>query len=120
MLQNLPNKAFEWANVILGVLLVLAPFALGFAAETYAAWNAWILGAAIIVIAGIAIAQYGQWADWLLGIGGLWLIIAPFALGFSGLAAAMWTHVILGLAVAIVSGVHLYIGDSGNMAKAHS
>lgn len=46
--------------------------------------------------------------NWINLIAGLWLIFAPWLLGFSGTTYALWNSVILGLIVAIVAGVALY------------
>jgi hypothetical protein len=45
----------EWTNVTLGAVLVLAPWALGFASVAAAAWNAWIVGATVLALAGWAV-----------------------------------------------------------------
>jgi SPW repeat len=64
-----------------------------------AAWNAWVVGAAVAALAIWAIAMFAEWQDWLTGILGLWLVIAPWVLGFGSLAAAAWNSVIVGLLV---------------------
>jgi hypothetical protein len=46
-----------------------------------------------------AIAMFAEWQDWLTGILGLWLVIAPWVLGFGSFAAAAWNSVIVGLLV---------------------
>jgi len=34
---------------------------------------------------------------------GIWLIIAPFVLSYSGVAAAMWNDIIVGIIVAVLA-----------------
>jgi SPW repeat len=46
-----PRRLPEWVNLVLGVLLFIAPWALGYSAMMTAAWNSWALG---VVIAGFA------------------------------------------------------------------
>jgi len=41
----------EWASLVLGVLLFLAPWAMGYSEITNAAWNSWALGAVIALFA---------------------------------------------------------------------
>lgn len=41
----------KWMNVLLGAWVFIAPWILGFAAVGGAAWNAWIVGAAIALLA---------------------------------------------------------------------
>ena len=46
--------------------------------------------------------------NWINVAAGIWLILAPYPLGFSGTINALWNSVILGAIVAIVAGVALY------------
>lgn len=41
-----------------------------------------------------------SWANFVLG---LWLIIAPFALGYRTVPTATWNNVIVGIVVAVLS-----------------
>lgn len=50
----------EWANMAVGLWLVVSPWALQFAASPTAKWNAVISGLVIIVAAGWNIAEYHQ------------------------------------------------------------
>lgn len=49
-LSQATKIAPEWSMVVLGVLLFVAPWVLGFSAITAAAWNSWIVGLALIVL----------------------------------------------------------------------
>ncbi len=44
-----------------------------------------------------------MWQGWFNLILGLWLIVSPWLLGFSTVAAAMWNSVIVGIVVAALS-----------------
>lgn len=44
-------KALSWINFILGLWLIVAPFALHFRDNTMALWNSVILGVAIAMLA---------------------------------------------------------------------
>jgi len=48
---------------------------------------------------------------WLTGILGLALIAAPFVMAYSGTTPALWTSVIVGVAVALISGIKALIED---------
>lgn len=55
------SKSAEWTNVVLGAWMVIAPFVLSSAALAGAmAINAYIVGALVIVFAGIALYRMGQ------------------------------------------------------------
>ncbi len=51
---------------------------------------------------------------WITGLLGLALIAAPFVLGYSGNAAALWTDMVLGALVAIASAWKLIAQDKVN------
>jgi hypothetical protein len=49
--------------------------------------------------------MYGMY--WLTAILGLALGVAPFVLGYSNNAAALWTSIVLGVAVIVLSGLEV-------------
>ena len=115
MLKSLSSDnrtAIDVVNVIAGLGLLLSPWYLGYAAETYAAWNAWMVGAAVTLIAVAALFAFHQVEEWANVALGLWAVIAPWALGFSAVVAAMWVHVIAGLIVAVLAAVSLWLGGN--------
>ncbi|MDN2566868.1 SPW repeat protein [Aquibium sp. A9E412] len=54
----------EWANLVLGAWLFVSPWALAYAAEQSAAWNAYIVGLLLIAVAvwGIVAARQDEGA----------------------------------------------------------
>lgn len=97
------NKARDWINLVLAVLLFISPWVLGFKGEMAPAWNAWIFGVILAILALAEISAFAEWEEWISALLGIWLIIAPFVLSFASQTHAMWTHVILGALTAIVS-----------------
>lgn len=99
-------KRITWINLILGLWLIVAPFALSYAALAHAA-------AVQDVVMGILIAAFSWWilvaiapllgAAWFQILCGIWVLIGPFALGYSGLAVARSNDVTVGIIVLIVS-----------------
>lgn len=89
----------DWLNLILGLWLLTAPF-FGVGATTgAAAWDGYIFGAIVALLSGWALRQPQAWEEWLNLVIGLWLIAAPFVLGFTTETAALWNHVVVGLVV---------------------
>ena len=93
-------------DMLAGLWLVLAPFLLTFTGITAATINSVVLGALILILAGSR--EFGEgyrhaWPSWINVIVGAWLIIAPFALGFSASVEAMWSHIIAGAAVVVLA-----------------
>jgi len=100
-------KTLSWVVVVLGVWEFIAAFVLGYLASTAALWDAIILGIALVVLAGWA-ALSNQTAtikslSWVNTVLGVWLIIAPFILGYSKLTGALWNDIIVGIVVAVLS-----------------
>lgn len=105
-----------WANVLLwlaaiaGALLVIAPLVVNYASGAARA-NDIVLGVALAVVTGgIALARPARDSGgaltllWLSVAAGLWLVIAPFALGYAG-TVAQPVDTVLGIAVVILTGI---------------
>lgn len=92
----------DWVNLVLGVWLFLAPvFMLAPSGTGVVAWNGYIFGAAVVVFSIWALAQPHRWEEWINLVIGVWLIIAPFVLGFSGHIGPMLNHIIVGVVIGI-------------------
>ena len=98
-----------WLISILGLALVVAPWALGYSGETTPMWTSVILGAIVFLVAAYkAMAQdEAKWEAKVAVIAGALAVIAPWALGFSALTTAMWTSVIVGVVVVILAGTQV-------------
>jgi SPW repeat len=95
-------------NLALAGILFLSPWLFGFATHQTAAWNAWLSAAVIAVVAAVALAQLHQWEEWVNALVGLWVAASPWLLGFAALANPMWTHLLIGLAVAALAAYELW------------
>lgn len=90
-------------NLVLGVWLIVSPFALEYTAQTTPAWNAYAVGVIIAVLSAAALWQFQKWEEWLSAVLGAWLIISPWILGFSVGHVATWNQVIVGIVVGILA-----------------
>lgn len=106
------RPVLDVVNIIAGVALVLSPWFLGYSVEASAAWHAWIAGAAVALIAAGALFAFHAYQEWANLVVGLWTIAAPWVIGFSAVAAALWAHVIVGVIVAALAAGSLWL--SGN------
>lgn len=101
------SNRLNWIVVILGIWEGLAPFILGYSDIAAAVWNAIIVGLALIVFAAwSAITDNPSTAralDWIDTAIGVWLILAPFILGYSVITVALWNAIIVGAIVAVLS-----------------
>jgi hypothetical protein len=106
--RDLSRHWEDWLNMVLGAALVVAPTALGFADLPEASYNSFVAGAALFGIALLALVQFELWEEWLNGAIGLWLIASPWILGFADHETAMWTHLAVGAASAILAAIELW------------
>jgi SPW repeat len=96
-------------NLALGAWLFLTPWILGFTSESAASWNAWVCGLAIGALAIAAITAFTEWEEWINLALGIWVVIAPWLVAFSGNSTATRVHLVVGVIVAIVAGVRLWL-----------
>jgi len=95
-------------NLILGIFLFFSPWILSFAPGAES-WNAWVCGAVIAGLAIAALSAFVEWEEWLISIVGIWIIVSPWILQFSGNSNAMRTHVIVGALVVVFAAIEIWL-----------
>nr|WP_284056976.1 SPW repeat protein [Thermalbibacter longus] len=86
---------------MLGVWLFLSPWILGTTDDSSNAWNAWLVGLGVAVVALWALAApTSQLAERINVVLAAWLFVAPWLLGFTDLAEAAWNAWIVRVLVA--------------------
>lgn len=99
-----------WLEAILGLALVIAPFALGYRDNSAAMWGSVVIG--LLVMAVSAYKAYTKkperWEGWVNVVAGIVAVLLPFIFGFSALATALWTMALIGILIAVLSGIVLY------------
>jgi hypothetical protein len=108
MTSEVPNKALEWANLVLGAGFACAAFM--FTELPVAAWNMGIVGALIACCSVVALYRYAAWTEWSNLALGCWAIVAPFLLGFGSAPAPTWTSIVVGVCVASIATLQLVAG----------
>lgn len=98
-------KSASGFNIAAGVWLIVAPFVLAYTGVTAALWNDILIGLAIAILAWVRVAKplQNEGASWTNLVLGIWLIIAPFALGYSATTAAMVNDIVVGIIVAALA-----------------
>ena len=93
----------DWVNLILGIWLFISPWF--WHAPMTPAWNQWILGVIVVVMALWALATPAMsFPEWINVIAGIWLFIAPWVLGFySTNYTSAWCQWIVGVIVFILA-----------------
>lgn len=92
----------DWAELVLGVWLFISPWVLGYSDVGAAAGNAYIIGAAIAILAIAELSMPRRWEEWINLVLGVWLIIAPWVLGFSNVSSAVQNSVVVGIIMIVL------------------
>lgn len=106
-------------NLLLGLWLVIAPWALDYSSQNNAVWNQVVIGIAIAVIALVRVmapVQTASWS-WVNAVLGAWLIIAPFVLAYNDTGretTILWNDVIVGV---LVLGLAVWSALAGSRAQ---
>jgi hypothetical protein len=90
----------DWGNLLLGAWLFVSPWVIPYPSDApNAAWNAHLLGAAIVIFAAVAVYMPRMWEEGLNIVLGIWAIVSPWALGFASHRDVTMNVVIVGIAV---------------------
>lgn len=91
----------EWARLMLGVWLFIAPFMMSHGSfSNAAARNSFVVGGAVAVTAGWVLPYHERWEEWANLVLGIWLAGAPFALDFyRAQETAAWNQIVVGVLI---------------------
>lgn len=82
--------------LVVGVWLIVSPYVLNYE-MTASYWNGVITAAIVVVMAVVRlIYTHMNWANWVSGLAGMWLIVSPFFLAYTG-AVSYWNQIIFGI-----------------------
>lgn len=90
-------------NALLGVWVVLSPWALGFQDTRTAMVNAVVVGVALVAAALGAMLVPRAWEEWTECALGAWLVISPWVLGFDAMRNPMLAAVCSGLVIVVLA-----------------
>ena len=90
----------DWASFGLGLWLAVSPWALGYSHVDAATANAAFAGLAIALSSHYEVSFDERAGEWFTMAAGLWLVLAPFMLGFTTEALATLNTVAVGTLVA--------------------
>jgi hypothetical protein len=102
-----PESVLDLYNLLLAAFLFGSPWLFGYV-NGNARMDAWATGALIALISVGALIAFADWEEWLNLFLGVWLILAPWILGF---AHTRPTHVIIpiGALVAFLAALQLWM-----------
>lgn len=90
----------DWLILIAGVWLIFSPFYLdSYAVAGGAALNCVAVGVLLVAASWMALVRPRSWEEWVNIVLGVWLVVAPFVLGFEDVAAVTLNHIAVGAIV---------------------
>ncbi|MPR10812.1 SPW repeat protein [Microvirga tunisiensis] len=101
--------AINIITALAGVFLIGSPWLFAFSGEQTAMWSAGLTGVLAIMIALAGFIELREWEGWASLALGLWAAVAPWALGFTAVTAAMACHLGVGLTVAALAALELWM-----------
>ena len=93
----------DGANLIAGAWLFVSPWILADAPIPAVTWNAYVMGIVIVVFAILALVDFHEWEEWLGLLFGIWLLVAPWLVGFDVVGSAVWNQIVVGMVVGLMS-----------------
>jgi hypothetical protein len=102
-MTTLSAKWQDWTSFALGLWLAVSPWAAGYTGHEGATANAVFVGLALALGAHFEAACDLVQAEWLNVAAGVWLLAAPFALGFSDAYVAAANSLAVGASVAALA-----------------
>ena len=84
-------------ELAVGLFLLASPWMFAFARETPRI-ETWAVGAAVVAVSLAATIVFSEWEEWINAALGVWLLVAPWLLGFAHTRAA---HVSIGVGIVL-------------------
>lgn len=102
------KRVQDRVNLVLAACLFVSPWVLGFLGAHVAVWTAWVTAVVIGAVAIAAIVAFTEWEEWVSSALGVWTIVAPWVLRFTGVTAAVWAFVVLGILITAAAAWELW------------
>jgi hypothetical protein len=74
----------DWAGIAVGAWLLVSPWVLGYSDSYPATMNAVLFGVVLVMLELLNLDQHQPVEEWMDLVAGVWLLVAPVALGFGG------------------------------------
>jgi SPW repeat len=94
-------------NLLLAVFLFVSPWLFVYATKD-ARMDSWTISILIAIVSVTAMMAFSDWEEWLNLLLGIWLLLAPWVLGFAH-TSAMHVSIGVGMVVAYLSALELWL-----------
>ena len=110
-------KALTWINFILGLWLIVVGLTLSKAVGPVMTEEI-VLGIIIAGVAAVAAGRPTAAMSWLVAVAGLWLLIAPAAIDYRGMAASRANDIVVGIVVLVLGIANATFRESAVRTRA--
>jgi hypothetical protein len=107
MIGRRRETALDIYNLVLGIVLLAAPWLFSYAREAARA-DDWASSVVVIALSAAALLAFAEWEEWASLVLGLWIAASPWVLG-SQHGKAMPVNVAIGLLIAYMSALELWL-----------
>ncbi|KXF76800.1 hypothetical protein ATN84_12340 [Paramesorhizobium deserti] len=96
----------DMAMMALGAIIFLSPFFYPMSGNIAIVLSAIITGAVVMTVGIMEMVSLRRWEEMLAFLGGVWMVIAPYALNYMG-PLRVW-HIALGIIVALLAAFQMW------------
>lgn len=101
-------------TLAIGLFIFVSPWLYSFTQEP-ARVNDWAVGAALVAASLAALAVFGRWQEWMVAGLGLWLVAAPWVLGYAH-TPAMHVSIVAGVVTTYLALLELWLIHDGRLS----
>jgi hypothetical protein len=98
----------DWVMMAVGFLIVMSPWIGGATNVGAVEINSIIVGFLIFGIAALELSHWERWEEWVNFVAGLWMMGAPWLLGYTEHGDVTILHLALGALTAAMAAVELW------------
>lgn len=104
MASNLSAKRWQDQLILLlGLWLFITPWVFTYPIPSPQAWNAYVAGAVIAILAAFELYKTYFWAVVVNLLLGIWVAISPWVMKVASQRELMWNELIVGVAVIVLA-----------------
>ena len=106
------DSILDLYNLVLALFVFVSPWLFAYVSRP-ARFDLWVTGIVLAVLSLAAIVAFAEWEEWLSLLLALWLVAAPWVVGFAH-TTAMHVSVTAGIIIAFLASLDLWLEHYGN------
>ncbi len=98
----------DWLVMALGVVIALSPWLAEESASRVVVWNSVLVGVLVFFVAQLEYVMLQRWEETCELVLGLWLVVSPYVLGYSGAGTLRFWHAAIGGLIVLIAVLELW------------